>query len=105
MLSSPESDQFAPGPDDPRTPQAPSASRLTDQFPASELSPPGSQDIHNTKQQAAINEGLESVSAAFVNSRKGMEQKDGGGAEARNAPGASWSISALWNMLSIGIFP
>lgn len=37
-----------------------------------------------------MNEGLGSVSAAFANSRKGIEQKDTERSEARNAPGASW---------------
>lgn len=88
MISSPESEKFPSGPNDPRTPRA--APGLTDQFPASELSPPGSQGVPNTKQPMARSEGLGSVSAAFVNSRKGIEQKTTAASDARNAPGASW---------------
>lgn len=97
MLSSPESEKFASGPNGPRTPRAPSG--LTEQYPASELSPPGSQDVQSSKQQKQPHRqqqqqeagdeglGLGSASAAFANSRKGIEGKD---TEAVNTPGASW---------------
>jgi hypothetical protein len=88
MLSSPESGKFAPGPNDPRTPRAPPG--LTEQFPASELSPPGSQGVANTKQPITRNEAIGSVSAVFANSRKAIEQKSTEATEAKNAPGSSW---------------
>ncbi|KAK2755964.1 hypothetical protein FQN54_005761 [Arachnomyces sp. PD_36] len=69
MLSSPESGKFPP---------------------ASELSPPGSQGVPNTKRQMSSSEGLGAVSASFTNSRKGIDQKTSESTEAKNAPGASY---------------
>ena len=90
MISSPESEKFFSSQNNPVTPRV-APSGPVGQFSTSEISPPGSQGVpNNSKHPTMKSEGVGLVPAAFAASKKATDLKGAEGADAKNAPGASW---------------